>query len=83
MSIALLRRAIKQQDTAAAVLRGIDPELAKGLRELAVEPLAMLDRGDIEGAANHIKWLRLENDELELFWSLFDSTQRRLMKEKW
>ena len=83
VKIAVIRRAIRQQATAEAVLKNVDPEVARGLKELAVEPLMMLELGDIDGAVKHIKWLRLDNEELELFWVLFDSTQRRLMKELW
>lgn len=83
MKYALLRRAIKQQEAATAAFKGLDPDIAQGLKELAVEPLAMLERDDIEGAVIHIKSLRLESDELDKYWALFDSTQRRLMKELW
>lgn len=83
VDVASLRRAIKQQNTAEAVFKDLDPEVARGFRELAVEPLAMLERGDVEGAVLHIKWLRLSNEDLQLFWALFDSTQRSSMKEIW
>lgn len=43
----------------------------------------MLELGDVEGAVKHIKWLRLSNEELQLFWVLFDSTQRSSMKKLW
>jgi len=76
-----LKRYTKQQEAAKAVLRDVDPEIVRGLKELSIEPLAMLEKGDIEGAVKHIKWLNLDNEEMQLFWVLFDSTQRRLMKE--
>lgn len=81
MKIKELRRSIKQQEAAAAVFRKLDPEYVQGLKELAVEPLAMLERGDYEGAALHIRWLKLDSDDLGWFWYLFDSTQRAKMKE--
>lgn len=80
MKINILRRSIKQQDAAAAAFKSLDPEYVQGLKELAQEPLAMLALGDYEGAALHIEWLKLENDDKAIFWFLFDSTQRRLMK---
>lgn len=83
MKITELRRFIKQQEAAKAVLREVDPEIVRGLKELSIEPLAMLENGDIEGAVKHIKWLNLDNEELQLFWVLFDSTQRSSMKEIW
>lgn len=80
MKVSELRRLIKQQEAASAALKRLDPEYVQGLKELAQEPLEMLERGDFEGAALHIEWLKLENDDKALFWFLFDSTQRRLMK---
>lgn len=81
VDVALLKRSVKQQEAATAAFRNLDPEYVKGLRELAVEPLMMLERGDYEGAALHIKWLKLDPDDLYWFWYLFDSTQRAKMKE--
>ncbi len=81
MLVKALRRATKQLETESAVFRDVDPEVYKGLKELATEPLAMCEQGDYLGAIQHIEWLKLDPDDLALFWALFDSTQRRLMKE--
>jgi len=80
LKASLIRRYLKQQERAEAAFRELDQEIAQGYRELAVEPLALCERGDFEGAWQHIQWLRLDDSEMLLFWTLFDSTQRRLMK---
>lgn len=79
--VAEIRRSIKQQEASQAAFRELDPDIARGFRELAVEPLAMCERGDYAGAWQHIQWLGLNDSDMVLFWTLFDSTQRAKMKE--
>ena len=83
MKVSALKKSAKQLDTQSAAFKYVDPDVRAGLVELSTEPLIMLERGDIEGAVKHIQWLRLDGDELQLFWSLFDSSQRSAMKKVW
>lgn len=80
MKLEEIRRVTKQQEALAAALRELDPDVAQGFRELAVEPLALCEAGDYLSAAKHIEWLKLDDSEMLIFWRFFDSTQRAKMK---
>jgi hypothetical protein len=49
---------------------------------LAMDAKTMLNRGDVEGAYDHIEALEMEADHKAAFWYLFDSKQRSALKKE-
>ena len=49
---------------------------------LAMDAKTMLNKGDVEGAFNHIEDLDMEADHKAAFWYLFDSKQRSALKKE-
>lgn len=51
------------------------------LRDAAMEPIAMLHKGDVQGAYEAIQAIGFDNDQMVPFWSLFDSKERSSLKK--
>ena len=51
------------------------------LRDAAMDPISMLHKGDVAGALESIAALKLDNDMMTAFWSLFDSKERAALKK--
>lgn len=59
----------------------LDSETQEWMRSEAATVILLLSKGDTEGAVSHLSSLNLDNDGKTAIWALFDSKQRREMKE--
>jgi hypothetical protein len=76
----LLKEVVKPLSVAAQTFVELQEDEQEHLRCLAMPALWMCSKGDYKGAKGYLDSLGLDDTYYTAIWSLFHSTQRRLMK---
>lgn len=65
----------------AGAWESMEPDMRVFLTDLAGEVMSLMNRGDFQGAVEHIEEQGLDGDQKTAFWTRFDSKQRAALKK--